>query len=97
MGSVNFLRQAKSRSITTYVACIITISAIALDPFSQQILTFTSKSTPIPGYNSSALRSQAYDNASDHGEHGVFLLLGAEMFVIEDADFPINRSYPERT
>ena len=46
----------------TYLGCFVTIAAIAVDPFTQQILSFEQKATQVPGVQSSVTRSQIYDN-----------------------------------
>lgn len=45
----------------SYLGCIITIAALALDPFAQQILVYNDNNVPAPNVRSSVPRAQAYD------------------------------------
>lgn len=68
LGSLSFLWQVKGGvSYVSYLGCVITILAVALDPFTQQILIYSNEENIVPGSQSSVQRSQVYDN----GETGV--------------------------
>lgn len=61
-GALKFFLFARKATFIAYVGCIVTIAAIALDPFTQQILSYGQMSTQALGLRSSVTRSQAYDN-----------------------------------
>lgn len=63
LGSVTFIwkgRKYGSLGLLTYVGCVLTIAAVALDPFAQQVLSFPSKQTELAG-EALVKRSQMYD------------------------------------
>ncbi|KAH8770854.1 hypothetical protein F5883DRAFT_666297, partial [Diaporthe sp. PMI_573] len=63
LGSVAFIwkgRNYGSLGFLTYVGCVLTIAAVALDPFAQQIISFPSKQTMVAG-EALVKRSQVYD------------------------------------
>lgn len=65
LGSLNFFWQARrvpwGLSILSYIGCLITIAALALDPFTQQVLAYTNDIRIVQGARSSVPRSQSYD------------------------------------
>lgn len=61
-GALKFFLFARKATFIAYVGCIVTIAAIALEPFTQQILSYGSIPTQVPGIHSIITRSQAYDN-----------------------------------
>ncbi|UNI23442.1 hypothetical protein JDV02_009259 [Purpureocillium takamizusanense] len=74
-GALKLLWHARKSPFPTYIGCLVTIAAIAVDPFTQQILSFEQKSTQMPGVHSSTNRSQVYDNG-DLGVTGVGAVVG---------------------
>lgn len=63
LGSVAFFwkgRKYGTLGLLTYVGCILTIAAVALDPFAQQVISFPSKQTELDG-EALVKRSQVYD------------------------------------
>ncbi|KAG8159745.1 hypothetical protein KVR01_010382 [Diaporthe batatas] len=63
LGSAAFFwagRKYGSLGFLTYVGCALTIAAVALDPFAQQIISFPSRQTEVAG-NAYVKRSQVYD------------------------------------
>jgi hypothetical protein len=49
-----------SISWATYLGCSITVAAIALGPFNQQVLSYPSRPVNITSVNSTVLRSQSF-------------------------------------
>lgn len=67
-GSFQFFFQAKRAPLVSYFACLIVILAVALDPFTQQIIQYyQSYETPIPNLNSTVRHSQVYDRGPTYG------------------------------
>lgn len=63
LGSVAFFwkgRKYGTLGLLTYVGCVLTIAAVALDPFAQQVISFPSKQTELDG-EALVKRSQVYD------------------------------------
>lgn len=63
LGSVTFFwkgRKYGTLGLLTYVGCVLTIAAVALDPFAQQVISFPSKQTELDG-EALVERSQVYD------------------------------------
>lgn len=63
LGSVAFFwkgRKYGTLGLLTYVGCVLTIAAVALDPFAQQVISFPSKQTELNG-EALVKRSQVYD------------------------------------
>lgn len=58
---VFFWKARRYGTVIAYVGCIVTIAAIALDPFSQELLSFDPTPTQVDGVSSSVPRSQIYD------------------------------------
>lgn len=58
---VFFWKARRYGTVIAYAGCIITIAAIALDPFSQELLSFDPAPTQVNGVSSSVPRSQIYD------------------------------------
>jgi hypothetical protein len=56
-----FLSSVKTGLPIAYIGCIVTILAIAIDPFAQQILQFVELERQVPGLVSSVPLSKAYD------------------------------------
>lgn len=69
-------------SLVSYVGCLITIAALALDPLTQQILAYTSNSQALKGPRSSVPISHAYDN----GDTGVTGATGGSISSSRDSD-----------
>jgi len=61
-GSVKFFWSARGAMLVTYLGCLMTIAAVALDPFSQQLLSYEQLPTLVPDLQSSVASSQVYDN-----------------------------------
>lgn len=63
LGSMVFFwkgRKYGTLGLLTYVGCVLTIAAVALDPFAQQVISFQSKQTELDG-EALVKRSQVYD------------------------------------
>lgn len=58
---VFFWKARRYGTVIAYAGCIITITAIALDPFSQEFLSFDPAPTRVDGVSSSVPRSQIYN------------------------------------
>jgi hypothetical protein len=67
MGAFTFMWRCRKSSIAAYVGCTITILTLAVDPFSQQILSYNIKSTLSPEAVASTSRSLIY-NFGDQGQ-----------------------------
>lgn len=48
----------------SYAGCLCMLVSLALDPFAQQILSFSLDRVQLPNLNSSVTRSQIYDHGS---------------------------------
>lgn len=59
----------------TYLACGVTVVALMIDPFTQQIIHYSQEMKPVNGVRSSVTRSQVYDNGSK-GVNGVAAVVG---------------------
>lgn len=67
-GSFWFFLKAKSAPLISYFACLIVILAVALDPFTQQIIQYyQSYETPVSHLNSTVRHSQIYDRGPTRG------------------------------
>ena len=67
-GSFQFFLQARGAPLVSYFACLIIILALALDPFTQQIIQYRqSFETPISHLNSTVRHSQSYDRGEWYG------------------------------
>ncbi|KAK7977397.1 hypothetical protein PG988_004887 [Apiospora saccharicola] len=61
MGSSKFFYKRPTSSLLPYLGCLMTLAAIALDPFTQQILRFDSRLAEVDGAHSRLKISQIYD------------------------------------
>ncbi|KAK7921262.1 hypothetical protein PG985_009284 [Apiospora marii] len=64
MGSSKFFYKRPTNSFLPYLGCLMTLAAIALDPFTQQILRFDSRLAEVDGVHSRLKTSQIYDFGS---------------------------------
>ncbi|KAK8117795.1 uncharacterized protein PG998_006076 [Apiospora kogelbergensis] len=62
LGSLTLLLSIRTSSIMPYIGSIITLTALAFEPFSQQLLSFIQTQTQQPDTQSSVQRSLVYDN-----------------------------------
>jgi hypothetical protein len=64
-GALRFFFRSKSfwrrGAFVPFIGCVVTIAALATDPFTQQVLSFEEASTLVAGARSVAVRSQNYD------------------------------------
>lgn len=67
-GSLQFFFRARGAPLISYFACLIVIVALALDPFTQQIIRYyQSFQTPVTHLNSTVRHSQTYDRGDWYG------------------------------
>lgn len=76
-----FWKARKGASFVAYVGCLITIAAIALDPFTQQILSYEQIPTQVQGVLPNVTRSQAYDNQGK-GLNGVANVMSEYLLLV---------------
>lgn len=75
LGAFKFFWRSPSRSPLPWVGCIVTLLAIAIDPFTQQILRFDTRLTEVFDVAPASITaSQVYDlgNAGAPNSHFVF-------------------------
>ncbi|KEZ41920.1 hypothetical protein SAPIO_CDS6623 [Scedosporium apiospermum] len=63
-GSFCLLWHSKRRDALAVIGCIITILALAIDPFAQQIVSFPSRTVPSDTATAWIRRAQAYDSGT---------------------------------
>lgn len=88
-GSFSLLWRARRVSPLTYVGCAVTIAAIALDPFAQQILSYAQQPYVVPGPYSSVNRSLDYDKRNlglTHVYMNMFSLSTLRLFPLSHGD-----------
>ncbi|KAH8743762.1 hypothetical protein F5883DRAFT_388839, partial [Diaporthe sp. PMI_573] len=67
-GSFLFFLQARRAPVVSYFACLIVILAVALDPFTQQVIQYYQPAkVPVPHLNSTVRHSQEYDRGTTYG------------------------------
>ncbi|KAE8454223.1 hypothetical protein EG329_005148 [Mollisiaceae sp. DMI_Dod_QoI] len=72
MGAFTFFWRCRRSSLVAYIGCAITIVALTVDPFSQQILSYHTMPTLSPGSVATTSRSLIYDYGSQgQGDNGV--------------------------
>ncbi|KAI1479586.1 hypothetical protein F4774DRAFT_381431 [Daldinia eschscholtzii] len=60
-GSLKFLMGARLTALATSVACLVTIASLAIDPFTQQVIKFSSRQVP-SSLETYTQRSSGYDS-----------------------------------
>jgi len=72
MGAFTFFWRCRKSSIAAYIACAITIAALIVDPFSQQILSYDNLPTLSLESVAGTSRSLVYDyGLQGEGKNGV--------------------------
>ena len=66
MGALSFMWRCRKSSIAAYVGCAITIMALTIDPFSQQILSYNT----IPTLSHESVASTSRSLVYDYGAQG---------------------------
>ncbi|KAK8133806.1 hypothetical protein PG984_005818 [Apiospora sp. TS-2023a] len=67
LGSSKFCYKRPTKSILPYLGCLMTLAAIALDPFTQQILRFDTRLAEVVGSYSELKFSHIYDLGDTSG------------------------------
>ena len=63
-GSLLLLSRLRGKGFLVPIGCLITILAMAVDPFAQQIISFPSRTVPSDAVTAFTQRAQAYDSGS---------------------------------
>ena len=64
MGSVQLLYRLKWRALAACVGAVVTVLAVAMDPFVQQLIYYDSRLVPASNVSSTISRAQSYDMGS---------------------------------
>lgn len=65
LGSLQFFFKRPTMSLWTYLGCLVVFTAIATDPFTQQIIKFETDMVPLEGSVAQLKSSQIYDRGNE--------------------------------
>ncbi|KAF2135590.1 uncharacterized protein K452DRAFT_347514, partial [Aplosporella prunicola CBS 121167] len=71
-GSLMFLWRFRARSLVASFGCLITIVSLAVDPFTQQIISYPERSVSLGNTSASVNAARVYDTGLTASQHNMF-------------------------